>query len=770
MKAPEIVEICPTCDAKVEGICEDPLSRVYCPHCNGEIVVSQKIDNYQLVDVLDQGNRGIVYRAHDATLGRDVALKVLRSKVQDTQLVGHLSSEAKAMGRLSHPHVVRVLSAGNDRGRYYTAMELSGHGSLRNLVTRQGPLPEVEVLNLGIQIAEGLQAASTNGLVHGRVRPQNVLYSDQATAKIGNFGVTITSDEDDALYDAPEVLEKPTSSVSGDIYSLGATLIFALTGRPPFAVQCSDLNPLPALKARPVDLQALGVHVHDGTSAVLSKMMQPDPSQRFQSYDTVIAHLQAAKSELFKRQLAPSPSHAAPNAPSHAASRSGVRAAVRPATQPVKAGSSVHAVSPAQENGKPAGGLPKSGKARLWIIIGASALILGIGSAVLFRNPPSSSGKQNPSQKQRTPVVIEEPEQDSVPAYFGTEFAAAHQLFASHQYKAAADAFRNVHQSANSAPIVIEWALLHEGMALTASGNLRDGQSVFQKLKARTIDPNQPKELQESFRKIAALAAEPGPPSTNLAPLFNNNNHETIALLTFGLKSWEMKKFPEALVFFRQFQLARPAGKYAWIARLKPVASRLQDEYTASLMPARPTHETPDSEKPKPKKVVGQKEILANTIPDDQRAKVAPGIYTLVNFVSKKYLAIDPNDQSGIKLVESESHDQPQQHWEIVAASPDKHGVYTLKSAASGKVIDFSGIPWGITRVLDIPPDRTNLVTNWIFASTENDGYYRLVSETALGSISTATDWEKGAERNGIEIRIGHFSVSLWKLEKIEKK
>src|SRR4030095_9398456 len=141
-----------------------------------------------------------------------------------------------------------------------------------------------------------------------------------------------------------------------------------------------------------------------------------------------------------------------------------------------------------------------------------------------------------------------------------------------------------------------------------------------------------------------------------------------------------------------------------------------------------------------------------------------------IKLVSKKYLAIDPNDQSGIKLVESESHDQPQQHWEIVAASPDKHGVYTLKSAASGKVVNFRDIPWGVTRVLDIPPDRSHLVTNWIFASTENDGYYRLVSETALGSISTATDWEKGAERNGIEIRIGHFPVSLWKLEKIEKK
>jgi serine/threonine protein kinase len=764
MKAPEIVEICPTCDAKVEGISEDPLSRVYCPHCNGEIVVSQKIDNYQLVDVLDEGNRGIVYRAHDATLGRDVALKVLRSKAQDTQLVGHLSSEAKAMGRLSHPHVVRVLSAGNDRGRYYTAMELSDHGSLRNLVERNGPLPEVEVLNLGIQIAEGLQAAWNNGLVHGRVRPQNIFYSDRITAKIGNFGLAITSEEDGAFFDAPEVLEQPIRHVHvpGDIYSLGATLIFALTGQPPFAAQCSDVDSLLTLKANPVDLQAMGVQVHDRTSAVLTKMLEPDPNNRFHTYDTLVAHFQAAKSELFNRTVA-APSH------SVSASHSGVRGAGRPATQPVRTGPMVNPPAPAQMSSTNVVGAPQNGKTRLWITIAASALVLGIVSAVLFWNTPPAPAKRNPNQKPRA-AVVEKIENDTtdIPASYTTDFGVGYQLFVSNQFPAAADAFRNVHQNAAADPTAIEWAIIHEGMALTASGKLQEAQNVFRSMRGRTINPNLPTDLQEFFRKVAALAAEPEPPSPNLAPLFNNNNHETIALLVLGLKSWEMKKFPEALVFFRQFQLARPAGKYAWIARLKPVASRLQDEYTASLMPARPPQEPPNAERPRPKKVVGQKEILANTIPDDQRLKVAPGIYALVNFVSKKYLAVDPKDQSGIKLAESESNDQPEQHWEIVAASPDKQGVYTLKSEASGKVIDFTGIPWGVTRVVDVPTDRSDLVTNWIFASTENDGYYRLVSETALGNLSAASDWEKGAEKNGIEIRIGHFPVSLWKLEKIK--
>jgi hypothetical protein len=439
-----------------------------------------------------------------------------------------------------------------------------------------------------------------------------------------------------------------------------------------------------------------------------------------------------------------------------------VRVAGRPTTQLLKTGPSVIPVSVPT---------PKNGKTRLWITIAASALVLGIASAVLFWNEPPNSGKRNPKQLQRA-AVIPEAEKDStdIPASYTTDFAAAYQLFASNQFQPAADAFRNVHQNAASDPAAIEWAMLHEGMALTAGGKLQEAQNVFRSLKGRAINPNLPIELQQFLRKVAALAAEPEPPSPNLAPLFNNNNHEAIALLAFGLKCWDMKKFPEALVFFRQFQLARPAGKYAWIARLKPVASRLQDEYTASLMPARPPHETSDSEKPRQKKVVGQKEILTNTIPDDQRVKVSPGIYTLLNFANKKYLAIDSADQSGIKLTDSESHDQPEQKWEIAEASPDKSGVYTLKSVASGKMINFGEIPWGTTRVIDIPTDRSKLVHNWIFASTENDGYYRLVSETALGSISTAQEWEKGAGRNGIEVRIGHFPVSLWKLEKVEKE
>jgi hypothetical protein len=197
------------------------------------------------------------------------------------------------------------------------------------------------------------------------------------------------------------------------------------------------------------------------------------------------------------------------------------------------------------------------------------------------------------------------------------------------------------------------------------------------------------------------------------------------------------------------------------------VASRLQDEYTASLMAKQPK-QTTDTDKQRSKKVVGQKEILGNTIPDAQRVEVAPGIYTLQNFVSKRYLAIDPDDASGIKLIESENHDQPQQHWEIAAASPDKYRVYTLKSAASGKLINFSAIPWITAQELEISPERSKLVQNWIFTPTESDGYPRLVSESSLGHLSSIM--ERLKDKTGIEVRIGHFTGCRWKLEPVEKK
>src|SRR5262245_6117640 len=152
MKRPEVMEICPACGTRVEGISGDPLSRVQCPQCEGEIVVSQKISNFELLGVIDHGDRGIVYKARDVGLGRDIALKLLRSDAADTQLVQRLSSEATAMGRLRHPNVLKVFSSGSDHGRFFTAMELFSHGSLHDLILREGPVGEIDALQLAIQI------------------------------------------------------------------------------------------------------------------------------------------------------------------------------------------------------------------------------------------------------------------------------------------------------------------------------------------------------------------------------------------------------------------------------------------------------------------------------------------------------------------------------------------------------------------------------------------------------------------------------------------
>jgi Protein kinase domain len=473
MKAPQAVEVCPSCNLRVEGISGDPLSRVQCPQCHGEIIVSQKINNFELLGVLDHGERGIVYHARDLDLGRDIALKLLRANMQDTQLVRTLSSEAAAMGRVCHPNVVKVYSAGNDGERFYTAMELFSEGSLRDVVTRGGPIPERQVLEFAIQIAEGLQAAWNDGLIHGRVSPQNILFSGPTIAKIGNFGLAIAAEENAVYYDAPEILaEACCEHLPGDIYSLGATLIYALTGRVPFEAQTLNEKALRALKSRPVDLAAMGVRVSQSTAAVLRQMLRVDPAERFQSYEDLIAKLQLAKAEL---TLIP---RATP-----AVGGSGARAR---AVQVPKFSSGLRSSSgvrpaPTQTMGGESFGIKEGeGKSRWWLWVLSAVVLLGLGATFMSRGRILESAKLKPNRKQ---LVASADVSDAIPANFGTDFAAASQLFASGQFSAAADGFRAVLDDSSADPMVVEWALFHEAMCRMASGNLEQGQQVFRRLK-----------------------------------------------------------------------------------------------------------------------------------------------------------------------------------------------------------------------------------------------------------------------------------------------
>jgi serine/threonine protein kinase len=302
------LENCPHCESVLDVTEIEPLSTIACPNCDIEIKVGNCIGPFQLVTVAGRGGMGVVYRAFDAGLNREVALKVLRrDQSGSSELIEKLATEAAITASINHPHVVRVFSTGVDAGRFYLAMELVDKGSLDDLIRIQGCISEVQALQVGIQIAMGLRAALQHDLIHRDVKPANILFSDPNSAKIVDFGLALFMEQEEAArgevwgtpyYVAPEKLDGKPEDFRSDIYSLGGTLFHALTGRPPFEAPNASLVAYKHLKSQPVRIQAFAPHISSRTAYIIDRTLLKDPAQRYQSYDELIEHLQYAKDEL----------------------------------------------------------------------------------------------------------------------------------------------------------------------------------------------------------------------------------------------------------------------------------------------------------------------------------------------------------------------------------------------------------------------------------------------------------------------------------------
>ena len=256
----------------------------------------------------------MVYQAHDPHLGRLVALKVVRSdKAANEEVLQQLLAEAGVTASVNHPNVVRVYSVGNAGGRFFIAMELVGGGSLDDLMEKSGPLPEARVLDIAIQIASGLQAATQVGLVHRDIKPGNILFADPQTPKLADFGLAIFEQHSAAgevwgtpYYMPPERLRGEPEDLRGDIYALGATLFHALAGRPPFEAKDSSQVALKRLHSPAPSVLTFAPKVSNATAFVIKKMLEGDPNARFANYEELIESLQFARNELGTKPAAKS--------------------------------------------------------------------------------------------------------------------------------------------------------------------------------------------------------------------------------------------------------------------------------------------------------------------------------------------------------------------------------------------------------------------------------------------------------------------------------
>jgi serine/threonine protein kinase len=299
---------CPDCGTVIDVTDEEPLSAVICPTCGSPSAVGTQIDHFELVDILGRGGMGVVYRAHDTSLDRPVALKLLKKSEGATEeQINQLATEAAITASINHPHVVKVYTTGMDHGRFYIAMELVDKGTLDQLIELQGRVAESQVLEVGIQIAEGLRAALHAGLIHRDIKPGNILFADAHTAKIVDFGLAVFMEDEEKVrgevwgtpyYVAPEKLDNKPEDFRSDIYSLGGTLFHALAGRPPFEAENASLVALKHLKSQAVSLQAFAPWVSGSTAFVINRALNKDPDKRYQSYDELIEHLKYARTEM----------------------------------------------------------------------------------------------------------------------------------------------------------------------------------------------------------------------------------------------------------------------------------------------------------------------------------------------------------------------------------------------------------------------------------------------------------------------------------------
>lgn len=261
-----------------------------------------RIDHYQVLDILGFGGMGRIYIAKDCETGKRVALKVLTEHLQvDAGMIERMRLEAQGGMRLDHENVVRTFEMGNTGAVRYMVMELVEGISLHEVVSRNGPLPPERACDIIAQAAMGLQHAHERRLVHRDVKPGNLLVSADGTTKILDFGLALDQDDADAEFSLAMIFGheclgtadyiSPEQSLSShevdgraDVYSLGCTMYFALTGKVPFSEYGSPSEKIAAQRTRPP--RAIQYHQPDvpkDISGVVAKMLAKEPQLRYQT-------------------------------------------------------------------------------------------------------------------------------------------------------------------------------------------------------------------------------------------------------------------------------------------------------------------------------------------------------------------------------------------------------------------------------------------------------------------------------------------------------
>ncbi len=265
-----------------------------------QVSIGESIGKYEIRSQLGTGGMGAVYLAFDPLIEREVALKVLSPEVGNSSVaLQRFLGEARAIGRLNHPHVVSIYDIGQWNGQYYIVMELLSGGSVADRVDRGGGLPWRDACRVVSEAARGLAAAHAAGMIHRDIKPENLMLSRDGSVKVVDFGLSklldSSHDPQQAItkagqilgtpqYMSPEQFESAETDARTDIYSLGGTLFRLLTARFPYDDCRSIVQVMTAhlTKAPPVPT-LLDAKIPAACDRIVARAMAKNPSDRYQT-------------------------------------------------------------------------------------------------------------------------------------------------------------------------------------------------------------------------------------------------------------------------------------------------------------------------------------------------------------------------------------------------------------------------------------------------------------------------------------------------------
>ena len=251
--------------------------------------------NFLLERELGRGGMGGVYMGRDKMLDRPVAVKVmLREYGSDPAFVEKFKREAQAAAKLIHPNIAQVYSYGISDGMPYIAMELVAGGSLFQLMQNAGSRTDVpRVMKICEQVAQALRCAADQGLVHGDVKPENVLLDANGNAKLVDFGLAAMQTDTNEIwgtpyYIAPEKVKKEHVDYRADMFSLGGTLYHALTGVAPFEGDDANAVVRKRFEGAPKKPSEVRPGLSPQVDFLVMKMLALDPQDRYPTFEALL--------------------------------------------------------------------------------------------------------------------------------------------------------------------------------------------------------------------------------------------------------------------------------------------------------------------------------------------------------------------------------------------------------------------------------------------------------------------------------------------------